>query len=124
MQQLPAEFTARYFRYIQIERQGDIVLVRRIPKTSGHVTHEVAIISVEPAHVSAAGFEVPDTEAYPASDEGALDRTLWRYDSLRDAEQQFKRVVGRAAQAATDQPAPVVVVHAGLQEDAGESGPP
>ena len=120
MQELPEKFSEKYFSYEQIAREGNIVLCKRIPRASGHISHEVAIISIRPAHVSAAGFDVPDTEVYPA--EGALDSTLWRFDSLRDAEQQFRRLVNRAAQPATDQPAPVVVVHAGLQEDVSQGG--
>ncbi|SRR6266481_1850734 len=122
MQQLPGEFTTRYYNYSQLAREGNIVLMRRVPRASGRVCHEVALVGIVPAHVSAAGFAIDDTEVYPQDE--AMDNSLWRYDSLRDAEQQFKRLCTRAAQPATDQPAPVVVVHAGLQEDAGQGGTP
>jgi len=122
MQELQVSFSSRYSTYAQLERQGDIVMYRRFPRTAGHATYEVAVISVEPAHVSAAGFAIDDTETYP--DESALGHTLWRFDSLHDAQQQFKRLCTMASQPATDQPAPVVVVRAAPQEDAAESRTP
>ena len=115
MQELQVSFSGKYSTYAQIARQGNIVLYRRFPRASGNVCHEVAVVRIMPAHVSPAGFDIDDKEVYPKEDE--LDTGLWRYDSLRDAEQQFRRLVTRAAQPATAQ-----VVHAGLQEGAGESG--
>jgi len=122
MQELQVSFSSWYHTYAQLERQGNIVLYRRFPRASGNVCHEVALVSIVPAHVSPTGFDVPDTEVYP--DEGGLARSLWRYDSLQDAQQQFRRLVTRAAQPATAQPATVVVVRAAPQEDVSQDGSP
>ncbi len=125
MQELQVSFSSRYHTYAQLERQGNIVLYRRFPRASGNVCHEVAVVRIMPAHISPTGFDVPDVEVYPAED--ALDRTLWRFDSRQDAEQQFRRVVNRAAQAAAEQPPPeppaaAAVAAEGLQPGGSQGG--
>jgi hypothetical protein len=89
---------------LQDYREGNIAIFRRIPKGAGHVQHEVAVISVVPAHLSPTGFEIDDSETYP--DEHEIGSALWRYDSLGDAQQQFRRLVTRATQPVDEPPAP------------------
>jgi len=87
------------------------------------VTHEVAVLSVVPAHISAAGFAIDDTEVYP--DERALDNGLWRFDAEHDARNQMTRALLRAVAAAAApaaSAASAATAHAGLQQDGSQGG--
>jgi len=112
MQVLSQTFETKYSRYTQLERQGTVALFRRVTKATGKVSHEVVVITIRPAHTTPDGWDVDDQEVYPQDE--AMDNSLWRYDAEYDARNQMHRVLLRTAATA----------QAGLQEHAGESGPP
>ena len=64
---LPTEFEDRLFRYVQIEREGDIAIFSQTHKASGHVRYEVVRIRVQAEHTWPTGVTTPEKEAYPGS---------------------------------------------------------
>jgi hypothetical protein len=64
---LPTEFEDRLFRYVQVEREGDIAIFTQEHKASGHVRYEVVLIRVQKEHTWPTGVTTPEKEAYPGS---------------------------------------------------------
>ena len=64
---LPTEFEDRLFRYVQVEREGDMAIFCQTHKASQVQRYEVVLIRVQPAHTWPTGSITPEKEAYPSS---------------------------------------------------------
>jgi hypothetical protein len=64
---LPTGFEDRLFRYVQVEREGDLAIFTQEHKASGIVRYEVVLIRVQKEHTWPTGVTTPEKEAYPAS---------------------------------------------------------
>jgi len=67
MEALVTEFADRTFRYVQVERDGDIALFTQTHLASGTVRFEVVKIRIQRAHTWPSGVHTPDREVYPGS---------------------------------------------------------
>jgi len=86
------------FRYVQVERQGDIALYQQVHKASGHIRYEVIKIKIQPEHTWPTGVVTPEKEAYPAS--GSWGQLGWTFFTLETARAKLAELLGTAAASA------------------------
>ena len=53
------------FKYVQVERRGDVALYTQTHKASGTIRYEVIKIRIQPEHTWPTGVTTPEKEAYP-----------------------------------------------------------
>jgi hypothetical protein len=84
---LPLEtvFEDRSYRYIQIERQGDLAIFEQRHKANPIVIrYEVVRIRIKRATTLPSGATLPEREAYPSSSAWGQDGfTVWAIDQAR-----------------------------------------
>jgi hypothetical protein len=84
MQAVATEFEDRTFRYVQIERQGDIAIYCQTHKIGVVDRYEVVRIRVKPAYAWPDGHVTPEREAYPGSTRWGQDGwTFFRIEAAR-----------------------------------------
>jgi hypothetical protein len=105
------------FKYVQVERRGDVALYTQTHKASGHVRYEVIKIRIQPEHTWPTGVTTPEKEAYPGS--GSWGRDGWTFFALAPAQQKMGELL---ASAADDPPQAAAAEDADLQPDISQGG--
>ena len=117
MQILELELEDGRFKYVQVERRGDVALYTQTHKASGHVRYEVIKIRIQPEHTWPTGVTTPEKEAYPGS--GSWGRDGWTFFGLTAAQQKMGELL---ASAADDPPQAAATEDAGLLHDVSQDG--
>ena len=117
MQVLEHELEDGRFKYLQVERQGDVALYTQTHKASGHVRYEVIKIRIQPEHTWPTGVTTPEKEAYPGS--GSWGRDGWTFFALAPAQQKMRELL---ASAADDPPQSAAAEDVDLQLDVSQGG--
>src|SRR5262245_60703796 len=95
---LPTAFEDPRFRYVQIERQGDLAIFSQTHKASGCVRYEVVLIRVQPAHTWPTGSTTPEKEAYPSSTSwGRLGHTCYTLAQAQALAATWRKQAGVSA---------------------------
>jgi hypothetical protein len=98
------------FKYVQLERRGDVALYTQTHKASGNVRYEEIKIKIQPEHTWPTGVTTPEKEAYPGS--SAWGRDGWTFFALAAAQQKMGELL---ASAGDDPPQDAAAEDAGLQ---------
>jgi hypothetical protein len=104
MQVLELELEDGRFKYLQVERQGDVALYTQTHKASGNIRYEVIKIKVQREHTWPNGVTTPEKEAYPGS--GSWGRDGWTFFTLETAQAKMTQLL----QSAGDEPPEAVDV--------------
>src|SRR6266481_4347918 len=105
------------FKYVQVERRGDVALYTQTHKASGTIRYEVIKIKIQAEHTWPNGVTTPEKEAYPGS--GSWGREGWTFFALAPAQQKMGELL---ASAADDPPQAAAAEDVDLQPDISQGG--